>query len=198
MAFTPFVMAAKVKLGDRVFAKATVFDSQESSRWSKEVCGENLDKEVCRGIVEGLKKLGTVAQVMWDIDQSVSETPTSLLSRNHKNSGPGVLPRGDLEEGSKEEKDYSSLGKESLSSEDEDESYHQLVRWEDACSIARGYTTEKNGLTWTFLRADIIDDPNRHAKYWPRLHAERVQELSMFSWIGKGDCSGGMPMLSRF
>ena len=43
-----------------------------------------------------------------------------------------------------------------------------------------------------FLVADVIDDPNRYAKYWPRLHAEWVHELSMFSWNGKGDCSGGM------
>ena len=64
-------MAAKVKLGDRVFAKATEFDSQECSRWSQEVFGKNWDKEVCRGIVEGLKQLGTVAKGRWDIDQSV-------------------------------------------------------------------------------------------------------------------------------
>ena len=47
-------MAAKVKLGDRVFAKATELDSQECSQWSQEVFGESWDKEVCRGIVEGL------------------------------------------------------------------------------------------------------------------------------------------------
>ena len=141
-------MAAKVKRGDRVLAKATEFDSPEGPRWSQEVFGENLDKEVCRGIVEGLKKRGAVAQVRWDIDQSVSEILTSLLSRNQKSSRAGDTRRGDLEEGSEEEEDSSSSGEESLSSEAEDESAapptsSSRERWDDACSSARGCTTEK-------------------------------------------------------
>ena len=72
--------------------------------------------------IKGLKQLGTVAKVRWDIDQSVSEIPTSLLSGNHKSSGSGDTRRRYLEEGSEEEEAYSSSGEESLSSEDEDES----------------------------------------------------------------------------
>ena len=33
--------------------------------------------------------------------------------------------------------------------------------------------------------------------HWPRLHAERVHELSMFSWHRKGDCSSGMPHIIK-
>ena len=111
-------MAAKVKLGDRVFAKATKFDSREGARLFEEVFGENWDKEVCRGFVDGLKK----RCLRWDIDQSVSKYPTSLLSRNRKSSRAGDTRRGVLEEGYEEKEDYSSSGEESLSSEDEEES----------------------------------------------------------------------------
>ena len=79
-----------------------------------------------RKFVEALLKasnqLETVAKVRWDIDQSVSEIPTSLLSGIHKSSGAGDTRRRYLEEGSEEQEAYFSAGEENLSSEDEDES----------------------------------------------------------------------------
>ena len=51
-------MAAKVKRGNHVFAKATEFDSPEGPRLSQEVFGGAREKEMCRGIVEGLKSAG--------------------------------------------------------------------------------------------------------------------------------------------
>ena len=156
----------------------------------QEVFGEKWGKEVCRGIVEGLKKKtrDSCAGEVGYRPICFANSNFILLSHNHKSSGAG--------------EDSSSSEEESLSSEDEDESGApptSLSIGDDVSSSARGYTTEKNGVTWTFLKATLYRRPQQVCLVLATFARwESPGTFTQFSWHGKGDCSGVCPILSRF
>lgn len=57
-----------IRIGDQVFAKATLFDQPPNNNWSRSIFGEYWETAKCYGIVQKIFPRVEKAIVKWDID----------------------------------------------------------------------------------------------------------------------------------
>ena len=70
---------SKLKAGDRVKVKATCFDQEGHPRWNEAAFGFQCKTSFCSGSL--VKTVGRgAAEVVWDIDGSVTKVPVAVLS----------------------------------------------------------------------------------------------------------------------
>lgn len=70
------------RVHDRVSTKATNFDRKPNYIWSKSVFGENYLSAVCYGTITKIS--GSVATVLWDLDDKTAKIATKLLKKHGK------------------------------------------------------------------------------------------------------------------
>lgn len=67
---------------DRVSTKATNFDRGPDYKWCKSVFGENYLTALCYGTITNLN--GSVATVLWDLDNKKAKIDIKLLKKHGK------------------------------------------------------------------------------------------------------------------
>ncbi|XP_045781571.1 uncharacterized protein LOC123878442 [Maniola jurtina] len=141
-------MAANIRRGDRVRAKATYFDEQDGGNtWSRQHFGDNYHISYCWGTVRKVEN--KFARVYWDIDKKVSTVPVEYLIADHENEN--------LIEANTNQ--YCSLSESdsSTSSEDEEETNNYPTTSRSNVINSTENIVVVKGVTWTFMEAIRLD-----------------------------------------
>ncbi|XP_069354527.1 piggyBac transposable element-derived protein 3-like [Maniola hyperantus] len=141
-------MAANIRRGDRVRAKATYFDEQDGDNtWSRQHFGDNYDISYCWGTVRKVEN--KFARVYWDIDKKVSTVPVGYLIADHENEN--------LNEANTNQECSPSESDSSTSSEDEEETNnYPTTSTSNVINSSENIVVVK-GVTWTFMEAIRLD-----------------------------------------
>ena len=172
---------SKLKAGDRVKAKATCFDQEGHPRWSEAAFGSQWKTSFCSGSL--VKTVGRgAAEVVWDIDGSVTKVPVAVLSVNEsteetdsfRSSSASDDHNPDFSESpssSEEEEDSPA----SADSSDDSEGTTSDLTVDPRSNVHESATASSNGLSWHF-QDEILENAYQGTSFSrPRLDTENPQ-----------------------
>ena len=176
-------MSKLIKAGDRVKAKATCFDQEGHPRWSEAAFGSRWKTSFCSGSL--VKTVGRgAAEVVWDIDGSVTKVPVAVLSviesteetDSFRSSSASDDHNPDFSESSsssEEEEDSPA----SADSSDDSEGTTSDLTVDPGSNVHESATASSNGLTWHF-QDEIRENAYQGTSFSrPRLDTENPQAL---------------------
>ena len=148
---------SKLKAGDRVKAKATCFDQEGHPRWSEAAFGSQWKTSFFSGSL--VKTVGRgAAEVVWDIDGSVTKVPVAVLSGIEsteetdlfRSSSASDDHNPDFSESSSSSEEEEEDSPASADSSDDSEGTTSDLTVDPGSNVHESATASSNGLTWHF------------------------------------------------